>query len=143
LHKVLCIFVRVSKKKGLKTAKNMKTEINRYLTRIYWSDDDEAYIAEAPALPGCVAHGSTMQQAAKEMGVAMRLWLESAHRHGDPIPEPDIAREEIDRYAPILNIAKLARRAGINQHTLASKIRRKSAFTKEEAKAILKALEAA
>ena len=77
------------------------------------------------------------------MVVAMRLWLDSARRHGDPIPEPNIAREEIDRFAPILNVAKLARRAGINQHTLASKIRRKSAFTKDEAKAILKALDAA
>jgi hypothetical protein len=84
-----------------------------------------------------------MQQAAKEMAVAMRLWLGSARRHGDSIPEPDIAREEIARFAPILSVAKLARRAGINQHTLASKLRRKSAFTKEEAKAILKALEAA
>ena len=61
----------------------MKTKIgiNRYLVRIYWSDDDEAYIAEAPALPGCVAHGSTMQQAAKVMNTAMALWLDSAERH--------------------------------------------------------------
>ena len=119
----------------------MKTKINRYLTRIYWSDEDDAYIAEAPALPGCIAHGSTMQQAAKAMSIAMEIWIESARRHGDDIPEPDLAREEIDRFAPILNIAKLARRAGIYQHTLASKIRRKSAFTKDEAKAILTALE--
>lgn len=119
----------------------MKRKINRYLTRIYWSDEDDAYVAEAPALPGCIAHGSTMQQAAKAMNTAMQLWLESAQRHGDHIPVPDLAREEIDRFAPILNIAKLARRAGINQHTLASKIRRKSAFTKDEGKAILKALE--
>jgi len=119
----------------------MKTEINRYLTRIYWSDDDEAYVAEAPALPGCVAHGATMQQAAKEMGIAMRLWLGSARKHGDSIPEPDLAREEIERFAPILSVAKLARRAGINQHTLASKLRRKSAFTKDETRAILRALE--
>jgi predicted RNase H-like HicB family nuclease len=119
----------------------MKTKINRYLTRIYWSDDDDAYIAEAPALPGCAAHGSTTQQAAKAMSTAMQLWIESARRHGDHIPDTDIAREEIDRFAPILNIAKLARRAGIIQHSLASKIRRKSAFTKDEAKAIPKALE--
>jgi lambda repressor-like predicted transcriptional regulator len=40
-------------------------------------------------------------------------------------------------------MSKLARRAGINQHTLASKMRRKSPFTKDETKAILKALEPA
>ena len=122
----------------------MKTKkINRYLTRIYWSDDDEAYVAEVPALPGCVAHGPTMIQAAKAIQAVMELWLESADRHGDPIPEPDLAREEIARFTPILNVAKLARYTGINQHTLASKLRRKSAFTKEEAQAILKALDAA
>ena len=63
--------------------------INRYLTRILWSDDDEAYIAEVPALPGCVAHGATMQEAAQEISVAMRLWLDDARKHGDPIPEPE------------------------------------------------------
>ena len=121
----------------------MKKEINRYLTRIYWSDEDEAYIAETPALPGCIAHGATMQQAAKEMEIAMQLWLGSARKHGDAIPEPDIAREEIERFALILSVSKLARRAGINRYTLASKLRRKSAFTKDETKAILKALETA
>ena len=67
----------------------MKT-INRYLTRIHWSDDDEAYIAEVPALPGCVAHGATMQKAARELEKAFVLWTESATRHGDAIPEPDL-----------------------------------------------------
>jgi predicted RNase H-like HicB family nuclease len=121
----------------------MKKENARYLIRIYWSDDDNAYVAEVPALPGCAGVGSTVQRAAKELSISMRLWLEDARKHGDPIPEPDLAREEIERFAPILSMAKLARRAGINQYTLASKIRRKSAFTKDEAKAILKALEPA
>jgi len=71
------------------------------------------------------------------------LKLDSARRHGDPVPEADLARKEIDRFAPILNVAKIARRAGINQHTLANKLRRKSAFTKDETNAILKALEPA
>ena len=69
----------------------METKINGYVTRIYWSDDDNAYVAEAPALPGCVGVGSNPQSAAKELGTAMQLWLESAHRHGDPIPEPDLS----------------------------------------------------
>ena len=116
----------------------MKT-INRYLTRIHWSDDDEAYIAAVPALPGCVAHGATMQHAARELEKALALWMDSANRHGDAIPEPDLAREEIERFAPVLSVSKLARRAGINQHTLASKLRRKSKFTASEAKAILSA----
>lgn len=118
----------------------MKTKkINRYLTRVYWSDEDAAYVAEVPALAGCVAHGDTMEEVARAIQQATELWMESATRHGDPVPEPDLAREEIERFAPVLSIAKLARRAGINQHTLASKLRRKSKFTAEEAKAILKA----
>ena len=119
----------------------MKKEYHRYLTRIYWSDDDEAYVAEVPALPGCVATGSTMVEAAKEIGIAIRLWLGSARKHGDPIPAPDLAREEIQRLAPILNYSKLARSAGINQNTLASKLRRNSPFTKREGVSILKVLE--
>ena len=114
-------------------------KINRYLTRVYWSDEDEAYVAEVQALPGCVAHGDSMEEAAKAIQEATELWIESANRHRDPVPEPDLAREEIERFTPILSIAKLARRAGLNQHTLASKIRRKSPFTRDEAKAILKA----
>lgn len=121
----------------------MKKPISRYLIRIYWSDDDEAFIAEVPALPGCIAHGDSIQKAAREIQIAMGLWLDSACRHGDPIPEPDLAREEIGRVAPFLNVSKLALRAGLNKHTLASKLRRKSPFTAPETKAILKALEPA
>ncbi|HWL51783.1 MAG TPA: type II toxin-antitoxin system HicB family antitoxin [Chthoniobacteraceae bacterium] len=115
-------------------------KMNRYLTRIYWSDEDEAYMAEIPALPGCMSHGDTLAEAAANIEEAAELWLEMAEKYNDPIPEPDLAREEIERFAPVLSVAKLARRAGINQHTLASKLRRKSRFTNEEAAAILRAL---
>lgn len=114
-----------------------------YLVRIFWSEEDEAFVAEIPALSGCVAHGDTIAAAAKAIEDVKSLWLESAVRHGDPVPEPDLAREEIARVSAFLNISKLARRSGINQHTLASKLRRKSAFTKPEAKAILAALDPA
>jgi len=60
----------------------------------------------------------------------MELWLESAVKHGDPVPEPDLAAEEISRLSPLLNISKLA---GLNKSTLASELRRKSPFTLEEA----------
>lgn len=116
---------------------------NRYLTRIYWSDDDEGFVAEIPALPGCVGVGGTRKKALDELDVAAGLWLADAAKHGDPIPEPDLAREEIERFASILSIAKLARRAGMNQHTLASKLRRGSPFSKSETKALMRALEPA
>ena len=112
----------------------------KYLTKIYWSEDDEAYIAEVPALRGCVAHGDSYHEAASAIEEAMALWLESAARHADPIPEPDLAVEEIRRLSPLLNISKLAKLAGLNKSTLASKLRRGSRFTSEEAGKIREAI---
>jgi predicted RNase H-like HicB family nuclease len=119
----------------------MKKQPLRYLTRIYWSDEDEGFVAEVPALQGCIGVGDTQANALREVTKSVRLWLKSAAKHGDPIPEPGLAREEIERVSPFLNLSKLALRAGLNKSTLASKLRRKSPFTESEAKAILKALD--
>jgi len=123
----------------------MKTVVSspHYLIKIWYSDEDKCYLAEVPALRGCFTHGATYAKAAANAQEAMEVWLESANRHGDPVPEPDIASEEIARLRSILNVAKLARRAGINQHTLASKLRRGSRLTESEAKAVRRALEVA
>jgi len=112
----------------------------RYLVKIWYEEPDQAYMAEVPALPGCVSYGDTYAEAALNVEEAMGAWLDSAHRHKDPVPEPDLAAEEIAGLGPILNVAKLARQAGLNQHTLASKLRRKTPFSDKEAKAIRKAL---
>jgi predicted RNase H-like HicB family nuclease len=112
----------------------------KYLAKIYWSEEDGCYVAEVPALPGCVSHGDTFVKAARNIREAMEVWLESAHRHDDPIPEPDLAAEEIGRLLPLLNVSKLARLSGVNKSTLASKLRRKSGFTVEEARKIRSAL---
>lgn len=112
----------------------------KYLTKIYWSDDDNAYVAEVPALPGCVSHGSSYAKAAAAIEEAMDLWLNCARKFNDPIPEPDLASEEIARLSPLLNVSKLAKLAGINKNTLASKLRRRSAFTAEEGTRILNAI---
>ncbi|MGA3096357.1 MAG: type II toxin-antitoxin system HicB family antitoxin [Bryobacteraceae bacterium] len=55
---------------------------------IYWSDEDGAFVAEAPELPGCMAHGDTQEGALGNALDAMRLWLDTAKEFGDPIPEP-------------------------------------------------------
>ena len=62
--------------------------IYRYEIIIYWSDEDEVYIAEVPELPGCMAHGSSYDTALAEAKVAIQLWLDTAQEFGDPIPEP-------------------------------------------------------
>ena len=60
----------------------------RYEVIIYWSDEDNAFIAEIPELPGCMAHGNTKFEALKNAEDAIEAWLEIAKEYGDPIPEP-------------------------------------------------------
>ncbi len=117
----------------------MNTPI-KYLTKIYWSDEDECYVGEVPAFKGCISHGATYEKTARNLQEAMEVWLDSASRHKDPIPEPDLAAEEISWMLPLLNVSKLAKLAGINKHTLASKLRRKSRFTALETRKIRAAL---
>jgi predicted RNase H-like HicB family nuclease len=62
--------------------------MDRYEIILYWSSVDEAFIAEVPELPGCMAHGDTQESALANVKEAMRLWLETAREFGDPIPEP-------------------------------------------------------
>ena len=59
----------------------------RYEVIVYWSQDDQAYIAEAPELPGCMAHGETYAAAVANMQDAIRLWIETAEEFGDAIPD--------------------------------------------------------
>ena len=62
--------------------------MNKYEVIIYWSDEDHAFIAEVPELPGCAAHGGTHEAALANAQEAMHLWLDAAREFGDPIPEP-------------------------------------------------------
>ncbi|MEW6215497.1 MAG: type II toxin-antitoxin system HicB family antitoxin, partial [Nitrospirota bacterium] len=55
---------------------------------IYWSSEDEAFIAEVPELPGCMAHGDTPEDALKNAKEAIQLWIDTAKEFGDTIPEP-------------------------------------------------------
>ena len=60
----------------------------KYEIIIYWSSEDEAFVAEVPELPGCMAHGSTQEDALKNAKEAIQLWIDTAKEFGDPIPEP-------------------------------------------------------
>jgi predicted RNase H-like HicB family nuclease len=61
---------------------------HHYHINTFWSREDEAWIAHVPDLDGCSAHGDTPGEAMQEVQIAIKLWLESAKAHGDPIPEP-------------------------------------------------------
>jgi len=60
----------------------------KYGMIIYWYDDDQAFIAEIPELPGCMAHGETPEMALANAKDAVQLWIDKAREFGDPIPEP-------------------------------------------------------
>ena len=62
--------------------------MNKYEIILYWSNEDNSYIAEVPELPGCMAHGETQEIALKQINQAIELWLDTAKEFGDPIPEP-------------------------------------------------------
>ena len=60
----------------------------RYEVIVYWSDEDEAYIAEVPELPGCVADGATYEEAITNAQVVIAEWIETAQELKREIPKP-------------------------------------------------------
>ena len=60
----------------------------KYEMIIYWSDEGQAFIAEVPELPGCVADGQTYQEALANAEVVIQEWIEIARELGRPIPTP-------------------------------------------------------
>lgn len=65
----------------------MKTE-HRYEVILYWSAEDDAYIAEVPELPGCAADGQTYQEALSNVEQVVTEWIETARSLGRVIPTP-------------------------------------------------------
>ena len=62
--------------------------MHRYEVIIYWSEDDQAFVAEVPELPGCSAHGNLQKKALANCQDAIDLWLATAEEFGRPIPTP-------------------------------------------------------
>ena len=62
--------------------------MNKYEVIIYWSEEDEVFVAEVPELPGCAAHGPSQQAALASAQAAINLWINTAKEFGDPIPDP-------------------------------------------------------
>ena len=60
----------------------------RYELIIYWREEDQAFVAEAPELPGCAADGRTYREALANVEVVIDEWIETATELGRPIPQP-------------------------------------------------------
>ncbi|MEH2434933.1 MAG: type II toxin-antitoxin system HicB family antitoxin [Nostoc sp.] len=59
----------------------------RYEVILYWSELDQAFVAEVPELPGCAADGDTYQEALHNLEVVMQEWIETAKDLGRPVPQ--------------------------------------------------------
>jgi predicted RNase H-like HicB family nuclease len=62
--------------------------MTKYEVILYWSEEDQAFVAEVPELAGCAAHGSSQEAALASAQEAIALWVETAKEFGDPVPEP-------------------------------------------------------
>ncbi len=60
----------------------------KYEIIIYWSDEDDTYIAEVPELPGCIADGSSYKEALDNTEIIIHEWIETAKEQGRNIPQP-------------------------------------------------------
>jgi predicted RNase H-like HicB family nuclease len=61
---------------------------HKYELRIFWSQEDSAFVVEVPDLPGCMAHGDTAAEAAANAQEAIGLWIDTARELGRVIPPP-------------------------------------------------------
>ncbi len=71
---------------------------HHYHINVFWSADDDCWIADVPDLRPCSAHGETPSEALAEAEVAIELWLETARECKLAIPEP--------RYRPAIYAAR-------------------------------------
>lgn len=62
--------------------------MDKYELILYWSAEDQVFVAEVPELPGCMATGKTREAALKHANEAIRLWMRTAKESGHPIPQP-------------------------------------------------------
>lgn len=62
--------------------------IMKYELIIYWSEEDNSFVAEVPELPGCAADGETYIEALQNAQTVMQEWIETAQELGRPIPQP-------------------------------------------------------
>ena len=60
----------------------------KYEIILYWSEDDQVFIAEVPELPSCMAHGDSQESALTSVNEAIALWITTANELGRAVPPP-------------------------------------------------------
>jgi predicted RNase H-like HicB family nuclease len=83
--------------------------MHKYEIIIYWSNEDQIFVAEVPELPGCMAHGNTQEAALAQANEAIQLWIDTAREFGDPVPQPKGERLMLaEIYIPPANRHRIA-----------------------------------
>lgn len=97
-----------------------------YRTEIFWSDEDEGYIAIVPELPGCSAFGETMPEAAEQIEIAKKAWIDAQTEAGNDVPAPQQYRPEAEFSGKLLlrmpkslhrKLQQAAQRDGVSLNT--------------------------
>lgn len=115
---------------------------DHYAVRLNRSDDDAGWVAEVPALPGCLCVGETREKAVAEIRVLIRGVLKLMEEDGHALPEPDGGLDEIRRLLPIVSISKPAKVSGVKRSTLASRLARGTPMPKEDTAKVRRAVAA-
>jgi predicted RNase H-like HicB family nuclease len=74
--------------RGVPIRVRVSSSMTKHQIILYWSDEDQSFIAEVPELAGCAADGSTRQEALANVEVVINEWIETAKELGRAIPEP-------------------------------------------------------
>lgn len=106
--------------------------LTQYRIELGWSEEDEAFVATVPALPGCAADGPTPEDALREVRIALQGHLAARRKHGLSEPQ-DPLLAQLRRIAPFVKMATLARHIGMAESTLRSKVERGTPIAPAEA----------
>ena len=106
---------------------------------VFFSQEDQGYIATVPGLPMVSAFGESEASALRELKTALAGHQRAAEKSGEAWPG-DLPSDTLTRAAEVLNLSELARRIGLNQSALAMRLSRGSGLTPEETTALHAAL---
>jgi len=116
--------------------------IKNYPVTLYWDTRAGYYVAEIPDIPTCAADGPTPAEALAALESTFAVMKEAYAEEKLSLPKPKdaLSLETLGKAAEVLNVSRVAQRAGISPQTLASKLQRGTPLKSDEARAISRAL---
>jgi antitoxin HicB len=81
-------------------------DVGKYSSHIFYSDEDQGFIATVPELPGCSAFGVTSEEALAELKPAIEAWISAAQEAGNPVPTPAALNTELPSGKFLVRVAR-------------------------------------